>query len=107
MKKKTSKELLAEKEAIIHQILHAIGDDQILEYLTASFEEDRYDLERDIEHEEEYAKFETDSYKSAKSDARVRAKWLRGIMKEQVALQKLLQQVIDTKKAINQKLIDG
>jgi hypothetical protein len=98
MKNKQDQDL--EINTLIFQILKSIGDDRILTYLQGSFSENIYDLEKDIENELNYAKNETDSYKSQKKEALKYAKHLQKLKQENEKLLPHLDGIIKTRKLI-------
>lgn len=99
MRKKTTKELLAEQEATMHKVLEAIGVDAVLEYLVSEFESDQYYTDDTIERERAFARENrTGAYQSAGViAARQTIKHLQRIKREQKELQVLVRKIIAQK----------
>lgn len=102
MKKLSVKEQLNEANHTISRIFYEtykiIGDVKILELILSVYNEDLYDLDKDIERERNYAnENKTGAYISAGKDARVRVKYLQKARKE------LLTQIKLTNSLIKQK----
>lgn len=101
MKNPTVKEKLQEANATIAHVLHQIGEEKILDFLQASFEEDLYDFERDIEDEQNFAnENKTGAYKSAGTEARSRIKYMKKVKKEHQKLLKMFSLLLKQKQKI-------
>jgi hypothetical protein len=77
MKKKTRLELLREAEQKLWFVLRSFVEDDLMNFVFERLEEKIESLDSDIQKETNYVKWETDSYASAKADARKRLKAMK------------------------------
>ena len=97
----TLKEQIAQTNLVISHILEDISRDEVLQWLLKDSTETLERIDVEIEDEQNYAKYETNSYRSQKNQARKYVKVLRRVKRNQQKLIKLLTQVKTLRKLIH------
>lgn len=80
-------------EALLNGLLESMGEDYLVDRLLASANEEILVLQASIKNELEYAKYETNSYKSAKQEALRYAKQLSKAVNEEKQVVKKLKEI--------------